>query len=60
MSADTGHVLPAVTSVASGAAVLPATGENSVAMLVAMTAIVLGSAVLLSAVAKRVAIRMTK
>ena len=53
-------VLPALTSTGAGTALLPNTGDSEIALIVALVAIVAGSAVLVSALLKRAAIRLSK
>lgn len=59
-SNETGQILGSAISVGGGAALLPNTGGSELAMTVALIALVAGSAVIISAIAKRAIIRFSK
>ena len=57
---ETGNVLGSATGVTAGAVLLPSTGGNEIATAIAIVAMIAGSAVISSALVKRIAIRLSK
>ena len=57
---ETGKVLPAATGPVAGLIILPNTGENHVLFFVALTSIVVGSAIILTTVVRIVAKKFYK